>query len=144
MPQTERIKVVDIFAGPGGLGEGFTSFVAGKCSPFQIVLSAEKDPTAHKTLTLRAFYRRYKSAADVPEEYYQILRGEITPDDLEGQHAAEWAEAQKEALRRFQEAMGEVPAADSTASETAKPEHEKHEKHEKHERKGFFGGKKKK
>ncbi|HJC31733.1 MAG TPA: molecular chaperone DnaJ [Candidatus Anaerobutyricum faecale] len=53
-------------------------------------------------------------------------------------------EAQKEALRRFQEAMGEVPAADSTASETAKPEHEKHEKHEKHERKGFFGGKKKK
>ena len=53
-------------------------------------------------------------------------------------------EAQKEALRRFQEAMGEVPAADSAASETAKPEHEKHEKHEKHERKGFFGGKKKK
>ena len=53
-------------------------------------------------------------------------------------------EAQKEALRRFQEAMGEVPAADSTASETAKPEHEKHEKHEKHERKGFFGGNKKK
>ena len=53
-------------------------------------------------------------------------------------------EAQKEALRRFQEAMGEVPAADSTASETAKPEHEKHEKHEKHERKGIFGGKKKK
>ena len=47
-------------------------------------------------------------------------------------------EAQKEALRRFQEAMGEVPAADSAASETAKPEHEKHE------RKGFFGGKKKK
>ena len=53
-------------------------------------------------------------------------------------------EAQKEALRRFQEAMGEVPAADSAASETAKPEHEKHEKHEKHERKGFFGGKIKK
>ena len=41
-------------------------------------------------------------------------------------------EAQKEALRRFQEAMGEVPAADSAASETAKPEHEKHEQHEKH------------
>ena len=53
-------------------------------------------------------------------------------------------EAQKEALRRFQEAMGEVPAANSASSETTKPEHEKHEKHEKHERKGFFGGKKKK
>lgn len=51
-------------------------------------------------------------------------------------------EAQKEALRRFQEAMGEVPAADSAASETAKPEHEKHEKHEKHERKGFLAERK--
>ena len=53
-------------------------------------------------------------------------------------------EAQKEALRRFQEAMGEVPAANTTASGEPKPEHEKKEKHEKHERKGFFGGKKKK
>ena len=51
-------------------------------------------------------------------------------------------EAQKEALRRFQEAMGEVPAADSAASETAKPEHEKHEKHEKHERKAFLAERK--
>ncbi len=53
-------------------------------------------------------------------------------------------EAQKEALRRFQEAMGEAPAAYTTASGETKSEHEKKEKHEKHERKGFFGGKKKK
>ena len=53
-------------------------------------------------------------------------------------------EAQKEALRRFQEAMGEVPPAQTDASGAAKTEPEKHEKHEKHERKGFFGGKKKK
>lgn len=50
-------------------------------------------------------------------------------------------EAQKEALRRFQEAMGEVPPAQTDASGAAKTEPEKHEKHE---RKGFFGGKKKK
>ena len=53
-------------------------------------------------------------------------------------------EAQKEALRRFQEAMGEVPPAQTDPSGAAKTEPEKHEKHEKHERKGFFGGKKKK
>lgn len=47
-------------------------------------------------------------------------------------------EDQKEALRRFQEAMGEVPATKETDAGAAKPEHEKHE------RKGFFGGKKKK
>ena len=49
-------------------------------------------------------------------------------------------EAQKEALRKFQEAMGEIPA-----SEKLKEKEEKAEHHEKHERKGkgFFGKKKK-
>ena len=42
--------------------------------------------------------------------------------------------AQKEALRKFQEAMGEV--APSEKKEEAP--HEKHEKHEKHKKKGFF------
>lgn len=50
-------------------------------------------------------------------------------------------EAQKDALRKFQEAMGEVPAAETAAESTEKPKPE-HEK--KHEKKGFFGGKKKK
>lgn len=98
MPRTAKIKVVDIFAGPGGLGEGFSSFSEGQSSPFQIVLSAEKDPIAHKTLTLRAFFRRFKSPEDVPEEYYQIVRGEISPGSLEGRHAEEWEKAEKEAL----------------------------------------------
>lgn len=43
-------------------------------------------------------------------------------------------EEQKDALRKYQEAMGEVPATEKKES-SAKPEHEK---------KGFFGGKKKK
>lgn len=93
------IKVVDIFAGPGGLGEGFSSFIpTGKAvNPFRIVLSAEKEQTAHKTLTLRAFYRRFKPE-EVPEEYYQIVRQEIAPEDLKGDLAVEWAQAQHEAL----------------------------------------------
>lgn len=98
MAQSAKIKVVDIFAGPGGLGEGFSSFLVGNKAPFKIVLSAEKDPIAHKTLTLRAFFRRFKSPASVPEAYYQIVRGEIGPEDLEGHLAEEWKEAGKEAL----------------------------------------------
>ncbi|MDO5146412.1 MAG: molecular chaperone DnaJ [Eubacteriales bacterium] len=47
-------------------------------------------------------------------------------------------EAQKDALRRFQEAMGEVPAKPEERAADPKPENEKHEK------KSFFGGKKKK
>ncbi|MGY0799615.1 DNA cytosine methyltransferase [Lysobacter sp. A286] len=98
MASSAKIKIVDIFAGPGGLGEGFSSFIEGNEAPFKIVLSAEKDPAAHKTLTLRAFFRRFKSPDDVPEAYYQIVRGEISAKDLEGQLAEQWKEAEKEAL----------------------------------------------
>lgn len=94
----DSIKVVDIFAGPGGLGEGFSSFRSGKEKPFSIVLSAEKDPVAHKTLTLRAFFRRFRTPRKVPEEYYQIVRGELSPADLRGELAHDWREAEKEAL----------------------------------------------
>jgi DNA (cytosine-5)-methyltransferase 1 len=50
----QKIPVVDLFAGPGGLGEGFSSVGNGT---FQIVISAEKDKFAHETLLLRAYYR---------------------------------------------------------------------------------------
>lgn len=98
---SDNIKVVDIFAGPGGLGEGFASFCSTgkqtKC-PFKIVLSAEKEASAHRTLTLRAFYRRFGNMKLVPEQYYQIVRGELTPRQLTGSLAREWAEAEHEAL----------------------------------------------
>lgn len=48
------IPIVDLFAGPGGLGEGFSS-VEG--DPFKILISAEMDEWARATLRLRAFYR---------------------------------------------------------------------------------------
>ena len=44
------IPIIDLFAGPGGLGEGFSSLNEG--SSFQIMVSAEKDPVAHQTLRL--------------------------------------------------------------------------------------------
>ena len=55
-----RIPIIDLFAGPGGLGEGFMSLKnkEGK-SIFDINLSIEKDINAHKTLTLRSFYRQF-------------------------------------------------------------------------------------
>ena len=77
------IPVIDLFAGPGGLGEGFASFRrdGSRRPPFKIRLSVEKDPYAHQTLELRSFYRQFVYL-DVPEEYYQYLRGQLTRTEL--------------------------------------------------------------
>ena len=69
-----KIPIIDLFAGPGGLGEGFSSYKNASSSPFQIALSIEKDPAAHKTLKTRALFRQFKN--DIPEEYYNFLRSD--------------------------------------------------------------------
>ena len=70
-----KIPIIDLFAGPGGLGEGFMSLKNDQGnSIFDIKLSIEKDINAHKTLTLRSFYRQFvKNNKQVPKEYYDAL-----------------------------------------------------------------------
>ena len=71
------ISVIDLFAGPGGLGEGFSAFRSTEGDPaFKLALSVEKDPVAHDTLKLRSFFRQFQRKA-VPEEYYDHLRGKV-------------------------------------------------------------------
>jgi DNA (cytosine-5)-methyltransferase 1 len=48
------IPIIDLFAGPGGLGEGFSRESSVR---FQIVVSIEKDSMAYETLRLRAAHR---------------------------------------------------------------------------------------
>ncbi len=76
------IPVIDIFAGPGGLGEGFCSLLDEQRQRyFKIALSIEKEPYAHETLTLRNFFRQF-DPGNVPKEYYDFIKGSITQDDL--------------------------------------------------------------
>src|SRR5262249_9489843 len=73
MPKT--IPVIDIFAGPGGLSEGFASLrtISGdQC--FDVVLSIEKDSAAHQTLQLRSFVRAFGKAP--PTAYSDYLAGQ--------------------------------------------------------------------
>lgn len=74
------IPVIDVFAGPGGLNEGFSRFGEDAGTPvFQTIGSFEMDPTACATLRVRhAYHHLLRSAAGVPEAYYEFIRGEGT------------------------------------------------------------------
>jgi DNA (cytosine-5)-methyltransferase 1 len=89
------IPVVDLFAGPGGLGEGFSAFRAGRGNPFRIALSIEKDRMARETLRLRSFFRQFPNRA--PDDYYQYLRGALSIEELFLRHPDEVAKADREA-----------------------------------------------
>lgn len=69
----KNIPIIDIFAGPGGLGEGFSAFQRQQSFPFKIKLSIEKDKDAHQTLTLRSFYRKFHKGK-VPSRYYKFIK----------------------------------------------------------------------
>lgn len=66
------IPIIDLFAGPGGLGEGFSSFNDSGENPFNVSLSIEKDAVAYQTLKLRSFFRQFKNGA--PQEYYSYVK----------------------------------------------------------------------
>lgn len=91
---------MDLFAGPGGLGEGFSSFTAGGAHPFRIGFSVEMEESAHRTLTLRAFVRRHLAETGrLPREYSRHHRnfGHSAPPDWQSLHPALWKEATAEA-----------------------------------------------
>ncbi|MBY0243234.1 MAG: DNA cytosine methyltransferase [Burkholderiaceae bacterium] len=89
-----HIPIVDLFAGPGGLGEGFSSV---ENDPFRIIVSAEMDPAARTTLRLRAFYRLLKRKGnDFLGSYYRYCNGEgKQPFDETNQDV--WIESGEEA-----------------------------------------------
>lgn len=104
--ESDRIPVIDLFAGPGGLGEGFSAFTRGGRQRFGIALSIEKEPRAHQTLELRAFFRQ-SPPGNAPEAYYEFLRGKMTRDELFEEYPADAATAKNEA---WLATLGETPA----------------------------------
>jgi DNA (cytosine-5)-methyltransferase 1 len=91
-----RIRVIDLFAGPGGLGEGFSAF-RGKRNvrPFHLEMSVEKEVSAHRTLELRALVRQF---AELPDSYYDYLRGALTREELFSRYPAKAKQARRETL----------------------------------------------
>ena len=108
MPQRKSIPVVDLFAGAGGLGEGFSSIRDGFGNRvFNVRVSIEKDQKAVETLELRTLFRTFPPG-EAPECYYNYLRGNISKSDLISQVSIR--EAWKEAQRAVHQAtLGETP-----------------------------------
>lgn len=96
MPST--YGVVDLFAGPGGLGEGFASLVEDEHVPFRIGISVEKEASAHRTLTLRAFLREYRVRHDaLPQQFIDFHAGDFLEPDWSEIDAGAWQHAIDEA-----------------------------------------------
>lgn len=99
-----KIPIIDLFAGPGGLGEGFSSVLNKSERIFDIKLSIEKDNEAHKTLELRSFFRKFNTDK-LPTEYYDVLKEknihqrEILISNLFDKYPKEALEAKKEAWK---------------------------------------------
>ena len=71
--------VVDLFAGAGGLGEGFSR------AGFDNVLSCEAEATFTGTLKLRHFVR-YTSQDSLHQDYYRFLAKELSLEGLYERH----------------------------------------------------------
>lgn len=91
-----HIPIIDLFAGPGGLGEGFSALRRDGKPVFKIKLSIEKDRFAHLTLRLRAFFRQFDDGK-APQEYYDYLARRISTEDLFKKFRAEYNAAEREA-----------------------------------------------
>lgn len=87
-------KIIDLFAGPGGLGEGFAAYKKGTI--FDIALSAEMESSAHQTLTLRSFFRKIQGDQKALNAYYSFCESADSPHPSELFPLA-WKAAQAEA-----------------------------------------------
>lgn len=100
------IGVIDIFAGPGGLGEGFSNFMSSGRYPFELVVSAEMERSAHQTLQLRAFLRLLMHhEGRMPRDYLAYCGRLVNGDTVRpsawfrgGKWSRLWKQAEQQAL----------------------------------------------
>jgi len=88
------VDVVDLFAGPGGLGEGFASLDEGR--KFRIAVSVEMESSAHQTLTLRSFFRHARGDAAALRSYYDFCNDAAAPHPRNA-HPLLWEKVSQEA-----------------------------------------------
>jgi len=112
-----RVAVVDLFAGAGGLGEGFASFgdvTAGVT--FEDVMSVEENSAAHSTLLLRAWQRRLRSEGMSLDSWREYVRGHTLQPWRTGTEQQLWEQAELVArLASLGDASDDLALADLAA-----------------------------
>lgn len=86
-----RYGIVDLFAGPGGLGEGFSRAGRDAATPMDIRISVEMDEHAVATLRLRSFLRLFDGG--FPRAYYDALDRSGNFDSLLEANPVTWKKA---------------------------------------------------
>jgi len=114
-----EFAIVDLFAGPGGLAEGFSSLRNRDGSrPFHIALSVEKEPSAFETLRLRSFLRQFENG--FPSAYYQFLNEEIPEPDWSRLFPVQWKAACRETVMLELGSRGAVAEIDARLEQIAR------------------------
>lgn len=115
---TRKFAIIDLFAGPGGLGEGFSQAGRDEDTPMNIHLSVEMDDHAVQTLRLRSFLRSFDS---FPSEYYKALNHGTPLPAWKEVYPSNWKLAQTEVQQRvlgsegvFEEIAAELDKARET------------------------------
>jgi len=94
---TDKIGIVDLFSGPGGLGEGFAAAGRELGDVVRIALSVENDLHAFETMRLRAFLRGH--GEDFPTGYHKALNDGKPLPDWSTMHLRRWKRACSETMR---------------------------------------------
>jgi len=104
----QTVPLIDLFAGPGGLSEGFSrhGHWYGSDVEFRSVLSIEKSAPASKTLTLRTFFRKFVDR-DLPKQYWDVVAGRLPETALH--KFPEWNDAVEEV---WMAELGVVPISE--------------------------------
>ncbi|MEX0288171.1 MAG: DNA cytosine methyltransferase, partial [Flavobacteriaceae bacterium] len=84
------IPVIDLFAGPGGLSEGFSQ------NGFNVRLSIECNRYAHQTLLFRSFYRKLIKSNDNLSVLHKYFKNQFSEKELYSTHEAIYNEADNE------------------------------------------------
>jgi DNA (cytosine-5)-methyltransferase 1 len=108
MTRQKPVPVLDLFAGPGGLGEGFSSLTDENGDRrFALKVSVEKDAVAHRTLSLRALFRSFPKGK-APDCYYDYVKGKISREELFA-HPSVTDEARAAAAEAKRAELGKTP-----------------------------------